>query len=351
MPAMTPSCVCGTTMHRHGSRKSPVLHHAERAFEQIEAEVQRFLCPKCGTSSKLERPETEPGFKMTQVAAVEIERLALQHGITATAGLSGLDKSSISRLIASRADRAVFAARPPKAAALQAAANGSVVVTDLETLEARAVFTGPVDERLVDWLGCAPTAAFPDAAIAPHCLSWAGRIQACLTKDVFLGMLAKPLLAAARRLASRLGTKPSEEDQVARLLTSDQGSLTFEETTRLAKIASPGTPGRHFLKLKDRLGRICEAENSQEATGRLNRWIAQCEESWTDIFSPVLQFLSAYRPLMFNHAMSLVVEMPVLTRKFDGPASLINLSLANTRTQAHDLKGPTLRPAFRFDQL
>lgn len=344
MPAMTPSCVCGMTMHRHGSRKSPVLHHSDNCFEQIEADVQRFLCPKCGTSCKVERPKAEPGFKMTQAAASEVERLALEFGITATAGLSGLDKSSVSRLITARSERTLIGNRPPRVAALQSVSNGSVIVTDLETSQARAVFAGTVDERMVDWLSETTVTVFPDAHVAPHCLSWVERFQACLTKDVFLTMLGKPLLAAARRMAARLVPKPLDEDKVARLLTSEQGGLTFAETVSLSKIASPGTPGRHFLKLKDRLVRLCDAENSDEAISRLERWITQCQDSWADIFAPVLQFLSAYRPLIFSHVLALKAEMPVLSRKFDGPASLLNLTLANERKLVHEMRTPSLTP-------
>jgi hypothetical protein len=300
-------------------------------FVDISTSIQRFLCPRCGVSGKVEQPETEDGFKLTVGAADEIERLVIDDGVTSAASQAGLDKSSVSRLIAARADRVIATTEPPPATALSRVGASALAASDIRLGDVRAVFVGPEDGRLLSWIGNGKATIFPDATVAAHCLSWHERIKTSLTGDVFRAMLSQPLRQAATRMAALIAARPAEEKEIARLLTTSAVGMSFDDTRSLSKIAAVGTPGRHFLKLKDRLMSIHDADSLQEASRKLNSWLAECHSAWADIFQPVTQFIKTYMPVILAHPLSLTSSMPILERRFDGPANVQTLLLARER--------------------
>lgn len=278
---------------------------------------------------------------MTISAANEIERLVINGGITSAASIARLDKSSISRLISARADRIIKSTEPPRATALANLGAGALAAADLTRGQVRAVFIGPDDSRLLQWLSPRKTTIFPDAAIAAHCLTWQERVRAALTADVFEAMLVKPLRQAAQKMAIFLSKGPSDLREVTRLLTANPVGMNFEDTTSLSKLAAAGTPARHFLKMRDRLTCIHDASTLEDGMRKLTSWLGECHGTWADIFQPVVQFLKAYMPLLLKHPLSLTSKIPVLSRRFDGPANVYNLILARERQNQQ-----STRPAY-----
>lgn len=333
-------------MHRHGVRQLAILDFASGRFAPSTATVQRFLCRGCGATRGIETPEVERGSKISRSAAEELARLVLRHGITASAERAGIDKSSLSRLIASRAGNHVDGTRRPEAATLSMVRPGCLAVGDVRSGRTMAFFDGPNDQRLLPWLSTPkPAILLPDEQVAPLALSWLSRFQIVLSQKTF-GKLLSPLISkAARRMASYLSPKACSEEECARLFAADPSELSDIDSATLAKLAAPGTPGRHFIKLRDRVQRLHFSCDLDEGRARLETWLSDCKDTWASIFAPVVAFVQAYRPLILSHELALTAPVPAPKLKVHGPTNVLNLRLKSEKPEMKPAPHLEHRPA------
>lgn len=319
-------CACGNNMHRHGNRRSPVLDYEDGVFAGVDAAVARFLCPRCGKTSRREEPELQAGFRMSVRAAEAIIDIALDEGIGGAANAASIDRSSVSRLVSARADEYLASNDRPELARLSSE-NATIVVSDAMGGSPVAYFDRLDSPALPDWLS-RPTlpVILPDAEIAPRVLAWRDRTVVALTKQVFLSLIDGPMRRAARKMATLLRDGVGI-DRAADLLAARTVSLVPRDAADLARIAAPGTPARNFLRLRDRFVGIYDTSGLAEARKRLTDVVNDCTDAWKDIFGPVLEFLSAYRPMILSHPASLIIRRPVPAMVMQGPASLLTLAI------------------------
>jgi hypothetical protein len=320
-------CVCNNTMHRHGNRRSPILDYEDGAFLGVESVVTRFLCPLCGKTDRHEVPELQSGFRMSVRAADAIVEAALEKGIGGAAMVAEIDRSSVSRLISSRADEYLAFNERPEFARLSVGSTNTVV-SDIMSGDAVACFDGLDCSKLSKWLS-RPTrpVIFPDAEIAPQVLGWKDLAVVSLTKQVFLSLIDGPIRRASRKMAA-LVKDAVGIDVASNLLAAKTSALAPRQSADLARIAAPGTPARNFLRLRDRFISIYDAPGLAEARKRLIDAIDDCTDVWKEIFSPVLEFLAIYRPLILSHPVSLLVRSPCPALSMQGPSSLLTVALS-----------------------
>lgn len=322
-------CNCGQNMHRHGSRRSPMVDYEDNAFVASEASVTRFLCPHCGSTSSLETPEGEKGFRLSVRAADAILETALSGGIAEAAALASIDRSSVSRLLASRADAYLASNVRPNVSCV-GAVGGGVHVWDAETGSVAACFDKVDDHRLVNWLSSpSPALVLPDPEVAPRVLGWSNNLRVALTKPTYLSLLVTPLRRAARKMAAVIvGGATKGVERIAELLVAPQTGLRIDQAMELSRIASNGMPARHFLRLRDRICGICDVVDLENGRQRLAAVIEDCQGAWADIFAPVLDFLSAYREVILTYSVALLTPAPVQRLQMAGPANLLTLAAA-----------------------
>ncbi|MCV9964103.1 hypothetical protein OIU34_19665 [Pararhizobium sp. BT-229] len=321
-------------MHRHGNRRSPVLDYDDGVFSPAEAAVSRFLCPRCGKTSRREEPELQAGFRMSVRAADALVGVALDEGIGGAASAASIDRSSVSRLVSARAEEYLASKDRPELARLSAE-SANIVVSDAMSGHAVACFDRLDNPILPNWLSRpTPPVIFPDAEIAPRVMGWKDMAVVSLTKHVFLSMIDGPIRRAARKMAA-LVKDGMGIDRVSELLASKASSLSPREAADLARMAAPGTPARNFLRLRDRFLGLYDAPGLAEARKRLTDTVNDCTDVWKDIFSPVLEFLVVYRPLILSHPVSLIVRSPSPAMAMKGPASLLTIAISRRFRHEH----------------
>jgi hypothetical protein len=316
-------------MHRHGNRRSPVLDYDDGVFSAVEAAVSRFLCPRCGKTSRREEPEIQSGFRMSVRAAEAIIDVAIDEGIGSAADAALIDRSSVSRLVSARAEEYLASTDRPELARLSAE-NANIVVYDAMSGDAVACFDRLDNPTLPNWLS-RPTlpVILPDTEIAPRVLGWKDQTVVSLTKHVFLSLIDGPMRRAARKMAA-LVRNTVGIDRVADLLSAKTATLAPRDAADLARIAAPGTPARNFLRLRDRFVGIYDPSGLAEARKRLTDVVNDCTDAWRDIFAPVLEFLTIYRPLILSHPASLIVRSPAPAMAMQGPASLLTIAMSKS---------------------
>lgn len=320
-------CACGNPMHRHGNRRSPILDYADGAFAAVEAAVSRFLCPRCGKTDRREVPELQSGFRMSMRAADAIVEVALEEGIGGAANIAEIDRSSVSRLISARADGYLASSDRPELARLSVS-NGNIVVCDALSGDAVACFDKLECSSLSKWLSrpILPVVV-PDAEIAPRVLGWKDITTVSLTKHAYLSLLDGPIRRAARKMAM-IAKDVLGIDRVCDLLATKTSTLGPRDAADLARLAAPGTPARNFLRLRDRFLGLYDAPGLAEARRRFDTLVTDCTDVWREIFTPVLDFLAVYRPMILSHPVALLVRSPLPVMAMQGPANLLTVGLA-----------------------
>lgn len=307
----------------NGVRMQRITEMEDGVFMPSYAEVRRFRCSGCGATEKATCPETESGFRISKTAAEGIVEAAIANGITRSAGLAGIDPASVSRLVATRADRLIDATTRPNISRLIGADGGVVAVADAWTGDVAACFSGVDDQRLLPWLSRPyPSVVMPTADLMPRVIGWAGT-KVSLDVETAISVLGSMVDKARQRLSSVIAA----------------GNLEVRDVH---------ARNRHFLRTSEALHAAMETYDLGRARLAISRWIERCEGFWAEVFSPVLRFLTTYGDCLFNHPVCITpLAHPSIV--FSGPANLMTLALRRgpsldaRRPSALEPSGPTLR--------
>lgn len=304
---MSVVCNCGHQMHRHGSRQILVTDHNEGNYRDHFAQIQRFRCPSCLSTTGDETPKLEHGFKLTIAAADQLIQAALSHDIQTCSDLSGVDKSTISRLLSSRADGVIRKHTDIKACRLQLLRPSVLAIIDQgssHTLGFLPGITSKAVENCLERMGVETVIPCPQTA--PHSLSWTKKMSVSLSGTDFSSMLRNLLKDAARRVIEM--TKLPENisaSSALRMLTSDLSNLSMNDNIVLSQVARAGTPARGFIRMRDRLLAIHKAPNLTTARNQLSKWKEDCRDLWNVVFSGVVRFLDTYKALILTNPYAL----------------------------------------------
>jgi hypothetical protein len=263
---------------------------------------------------------------MSERASQAILQLAIDDGINVAATVASIDRSSVSRLVSAKTDEYLAANERPDLASLSWE-SANIVVSDALGGGPVAYFDRLINPALPNWLS-KPTlpVVLPDAKIAPHILAWTDRTAVTLTKHAFLSLIALPLRRAARKMSALIKTT-FDIERVSDLLSAKVSSLSTVDALEISRIAAPGTPARNFLRIRDRFLGIYDAVGISEARARLADTIDACADAWKDIFSPVIDFLTAYKPMILSHPACLIACSPAPRIGAQGPANLLTLGI------------------------
>jgi hypothetical protein len=275
------------------------------AFQPSYAEVRRFRCSACGATDSDTSPETEPGFRLSTAAADGIVEASIRSGMKKAGEAAGVDAATVSRLVTARAERLLGETTRPRVARIEGLGTGVVAVSDAWTGEVSACFAGGDDPRLMPWLAKPyPSVVVPSGEIMAQAIRWAGATVVIANETVVDALL--PLIERARQRMMEM-VRSAEE---------------------LAM--NPAALERHFVRASEKLFSALDAAHHGLARGMVSTWIENCRGVWSEVFAPVLRFLSTYRDCLFTHA---VCMEPLPRRKLDfvGPANLMTLALNPSR--------------------
>lgn len=304
---MTPICECGHQMHRHGSRSILVTDHAGGIFRDHQARVQRYRCPDCLTTSGIETPELEEGFKLTRVAADEIITIALSNDIQGCSEVSGVDKSTISRLLTSRADAVLNQIKDIKTCRLQLIRPSVLALVDQQRSTPLGFLPGissKVVGNFLERIGVETVIPCPETA--PYSLSWTKRMAVTLSRTDFALILKGLLKDAAKKVVDMIKLPENiSAGSAVQLLTADMAALSLQDNVTLARLAPTGTAARGFLRMRERLISVHMATDLTSARRQLAKWKEDCKDLWRVIFSDVVRFLDSYKDIILSNQYAL----------------------------------------------
>ncbi len=304
---MTLICECGHQMHRHGSRNILVTDHAEGNFRDHQARVQRYRCPHCLSTSSMETPELEEGFKLTRSAADEIITVALSNDIQGCSEVSGVDKSTISRLLTSRADAFLSRISDIKTCRLQLMRPSVLALVDQQRSTPLGFLPGVSSKVVGDFLErMGVETVIPCPKTAPHSLSWTKKMAVTLSRTDFAVIIKDLLKDAAKKIVDMIKLPEGmSSGSAVHLLTSDMAALSLQDNVILAQLAPAGTPARGFLRMRDRLVSVHRATDLTSARAQLARWKEDCKDLWGVVFSGVVRFLVSYKDIILANQYAL----------------------------------------------
>lgn len=341
---MSMVCDCGHQMHRHGSRNVLVTDHLEGAYCDHFARIQRFKCPNCSSTDGIETPEIEQGFKLTRAAADELVIAALSHDIQACSDASGVDKSTISRLLSSKADAAMRQLKDIKACRLQLIRPSVLAILDqrhCSTLGFLPGITSRAVESCLERMGV--ETVIPCPVTAPHSFPWMKKMSVTLSGMDFAVMLKGLIRSAAKKVIEMTKLPESVSSTSAlQLLTADLTSLSVRDNIALSQLAPAGTPARGFMRMRDRLLAVHKASDLTTARGQLERWKSDCRDLWEVVFAGVIRFLDTYKHIILTNQYALQPAATYSGPPVMRPANVMTLQLHHAgSTYRNQL---TLRP-------
>jgi hypothetical protein len=162
------------------------------------AEVRRFRCADCGATGSTASPETEPGFRLSQIAADGIVEASIKVGMKRAGETAGIDAASVSRLVAARAERVLEVTARPRIARAETLDGGVVAITDAWTGEVSACFSGGDDPKLLPWLSRPyPSVILPAADLMAQSIRWTA-LKVSIAAETALSVVS-PLVEKARQ--------------------------------------------------------------------------------------------------------------------------------------------------------
>lgn len=326
---MSMACDCGHQMHRHGSRNILVTDHQEGAYCDHFARIQRFRCPNCFSTDGIETPEIEQGFKLTREAADKLVTAALSNDIQACSDISGVDKSTISRLLSAKADAAMLQHTDIKTCRLQLIRPSVLAILDQRhssTLGFLPGITSKVVENCLERMGVETVIPCPDTA--PHSFPWMKKMSVTLSGTDFAAMLRGLIKNAAKKVIEM--TKLPENVSLSsalQLLTADLATLSVRDNIALSQLAPAGTPARGFMRMRDRLLAVHKASDLTTARGQLERWKDDCRDLWGVVFSGVVRFLNTYKDIILTNQYALQPAATYSGPPVMRPANVMTLQL------------------------
>jgi hypothetical protein len=211
--------------------------------------------------------------------------------------------------------------------------GAGLLVSDAMTGKTAVVFSGCDDARLVPWLSRPyPGVLVPDVKAAPRILKLADRFILTMPATALMEAVRPLLSRAATRLEAFTETTRETATKIASIVTSTGGMY------RGGEIASPGTPGRHFIRLCSTLFDALSSSDIGAGRRAIGSWIENCRAAWASVFSPVLRFFEAFSPLVFSHPICLEPPRPLAKLEITGPANVLSLALDRQKSTT------TLRP-------
>jgi len=327
------TCECGHQMHRHGSRSVMVRDHHGDQYIDLLANIQRFRCPSCASTNGVETPEIEQGFKITKAAAEKIIDTALHRDIQACSEISGVDKSTISRLLSSKADELLLKQPTFKTCRLKVLRPSLLALLNQSTHEAIGFLPGGKIHsvaNILERLGVETVIPCPE--IAPHAFSWRSVMSVTLTANDFATMVSTLLRRAALKMIGTLKLPDSvTASTAANLLSSDLSRLSVSENIALSKLAPAGTPARGFMRMRDRLLAVHNAPDLTTARTLLSKWKEDCRDTWRTVFSGVLRFLETYKDMILTNPYSLQPAASYSVPAALRPANIMTIQLHRSR--------------------
>lgn len=344
---MSEACLCGSIMHRHGSRTISIIDHDLKGFKPSQSVVQRFRCATCHQTRGIENPELEPGFKLSREACERVLEKCMDLDLNKCAELSGIDKSVISRLLAHRSNVFLAETAAPSNAQLSLLRPNLLLVSDAMTRSPAAFFNGIEDDRLRGWIGQGEGLVFACDQTAAHLLNWNGSKATGMPAQTFSALCAPLIERAAERLCQDL-TMPNTSAGVRApyLLSTPSSKLSFADHGLLGQIAYPGSPARHFIRLRDQLSAIHQSSSITEAKDKLNRWLADCCDYWSKIFGSLKTFVTTYRGMLLTSHLSLNNTSPRSIPITLRPANVLNHTFAYAKSRQKKPEARQDIPAF-----
>ena len=316
-------------MHRHGSRSVSVTDHNGGRFCDYQAQVQRFRCPRCLSTNGIETPELERGFKLTRAAADELVSAALSDDLQACSDTSGVDKSTISRLLSARADALFDQVKEIRTCRLQLMRPSVLAVLDQQhstPLGFLAGISNKVVEDCLERIGAETVIPCPQTA--PHSLSWTNKLTVTLSRSDFSALLKGLVRDAAKKVIDLIKLPESlTSGNALHLLTSDPAALSLQDNIVLAQLAPAGTPARGFMRMRDRLHEVHKAADLTSARGKLAKWREDCKDLWGVVFSGVVRFLDSYKNIILTNPYALQPAVSYRGPSILRPANVMTIQL------------------------
>jgi hypothetical protein len=307
-------------------------HHGDQYID-LMANIQRFRCPSCASTSGIETPEIEQGFKITKAAAGKIIDAALHSDIQTCSEMSGVDKSTISRLLSSKAETLLLSQPTFKTCRLKVLRPSLLALLNQSTQEAVGFLPGGKMHyvpNILERLGVETVIPCPE--IAPHTLSWRSSMAITLTANDFATMVSTLLKRAAQKMLGALKLPDSvTASSAVNLLSSDLSKLSVSENIALSKLAPAGTPARGFIRMRDRILAVHNAPDLTTARSLLAKWQEDCRDTWRTIFSGVLNFIETYKDLILTNPYSLQPAASYPLHAAFRPANIMTIQLHRSR--------------------
>ncbi|TLX16186.1 hypothetical protein [Rhizobium sp. MHM7A] len=322
-------CGCGHQMHRHGSRNVLVTDHQDGTYCEHFARIQRFRCPNCLSTDGIETPEIEQGFKLTKAAADKLVTAALSNDVQACSDASGVDKSTISRLLTSKADAVMLQHRDIKTCRLQLIRPSVLALLDQRhssTLGFLPGIASNVVENCLERMGVETVIPCPETA--PYSFPWIKKMSVTLSGADFAVMLKGLIKNAARKVIEMTKLPESLSPSSAlQLLTSDLTTLSVNDNVALSQLAPAGTPARGFMRMRDRLLAVHKASDLTAARAQLEKWKEDCRDLWGIVFSGVVRFLDTYKDMILTNPYALQAAATYSGPPVMRPANVMTLQL------------------------
>jgi hypothetical protein len=322
-------CDCGHQMHRHGSRSILVTDHQEGTYCDHFARIQRFRCPNCLSTNGIETPEIEQGFKITRAAADELVTAALSNDIQACSDASGVDKSTISRLLSSKADAAMLQHKDIKTCRLQLIRPSVLAVLDQTQSSTLGFLPGIAPKVVENWLDrMGVETVIPCPQTAPYSIPWMKKMSVTLSGSDFSIMLTGLIKNAARKVIDMIKLPESlSPSNALQLLTADLTTLSVSDNIALSRLAPAGTPARGFMRMRDRLLTVHKASDLTTARIQLESWKEDCRDLWRSVFSGVIRFLDTYKEIILRNSYALQPAATYSGPPIARPANVMTLQL------------------------
>lgn len=297
-------CRCARTMTANGTRTARVTDWQHGRFVTIAAEIRRFRCRHCGSTTSVVSPELENGFRLSRSAAEMIVERALEGRDYHEAPV---DAATVSRLLSARKAALLERIPRPRFARLEIVQSAGVVVSDALTHEISTVFSNFEDKALIPWLSSPyPSVLVPDIQVAPRLLRHATDFVVALPVRVLAESL-KPLL---ERAEARLQSLTARAREAASLSVAH---------------------ARHFGRMRSQLLEALDSTDTMSGKAAIQRWAAACQGSWADVFAPVLRFLHAFSATIFSHSTCIVPPPPHDRFRLAGPTNVLALRIERDR--------------------
>lgn len=309
----------------NGIRTLRIVDWEEDSFVQSVAEVRRLRCAACGTTANQTFPTTEEGFRMSVEAADRVVERVLAAGLATAAEEAGMDRASVSRLIATRADRRLERTERPRLARMDLVAPGILCVADAATGLPAAFFSGCDDGRLLPWLSRPyPAVLVPDRNTLAAAMRWEG-FRIAVDGGTAAAMARAVMARAALRCGRSFPASVAASARLARLLATSRAVADIAEDVTFAHVETVGPRLRHFMRMVARLEALLLDPEANPGNADIARWKADCGGIWSEVFQPVLVFLDTFAAVLFRRPGSF--EPLELDPALRPPAGVMSLGL------------------------